>query len=63
MEKMELAEAVRILTLVAEDPDHGTRGAWEDQDAAACAILKELSRLRKENKTLRKELDRLEESI
>lgn len=62
MKKMELSEAVRILTLVANDPDHGTRGAWEDQDAAARAILKELSRLRKENKTLRKELTRLEES-
>ena len=62
MKKMELSEAVRILTLVASDPDHGARGAWEDQDVAARTVLKELKRLQQENKTLRKELDRLEES-
>ena len=58
MKKMELSEAVRILTLVADDPDHGTRGAWEDQDIAAKTVLKELKRLQRENKQLRGELDR-----
>lgn len=57
MEKMELPEAVRILTLVANDPDHGARGAWEDQDMAARTVLKELKRLQQENKKLRKGLD------
>lgn len=56
MEKMELSEAIRILTLVANDPDHGTRGACEDQDVAARAVLKELKRLQQENKKLRKGL-------
>ena len=58
MKKMELSEAVRILTLVADDPDHGTHGAWEDQDIAAKTVLKELKRLQRENKQLRGELDR-----
>lgn len=58
MKKMELSEAVRILTLVADDPDHGTRGAWEDQDIAAKTVLKELKRLQRENKQLCGELDR-----
>lgn len=62
MKKMELSEAVRILTLVANDPDHGAHGAWEDQDAAARIVLQELVRLQKENKALRKEFNRLEES-
>lgn len=62
MKKMELSEAVRILTLVANDPDHGARGAWEDQDVAARTVLRELTRLQKENKTLREGRDRLEES-
>lgn len=57
MEKIELPEAVRILTLVANDPDHGARGAWEDQDVAARTVLKELKRLQQENKKLRKGLD------
>lgn len=57
MEKTELSEAIRILTLVANDPDHGTRGAWEDQDVAARTVLKELKRLQQENKKLRKGLD------
>lgn len=58
MKKMELTEAVRILRLVADDPDHGTRGAWEDQDIAAKTVLNELKRLQRENKKLRGELDR-----
>lgn len=58
MKMMELDEAVRVLTLVAEDPDHGTRGAWEDQDVAARSVLRELDRLQKENEKLRKGLDR-----
>lgn len=62
MKKMELSVAVRILTLVADDPDHGARGAWEDQDAAARTVLTELKRLQQENKKLRKELDDKEES-
>lgn len=57
MKKMELSEAVRILRLVANDPDHGTRGAWEDQDIAAKTVLNELKRLQQENKQLRKGLD------
>lgn len=57
MKRMELSEAVRILTLVANDPDHGTHGAWEDQDVAARTVLKELKRLQQENKKLRKGLD------
>lgn len=56
--KMELREAKRILSLVAADPDHGARGAWEDQDVAARVILKELARLEKENSKLRGELER-----
>lgn len=55
---MELQEAKRVLSLVAADPDHGARGAWEDQDVAAQVILKELARLERENKQLRKELER-----
>lgn len=62
MNQMELSEAVRILKLVATDPDHGTRGAWEDQDVAARTVLKELTRLQQENRKLRKELDDKEES-
>lgn len=62
MGQMELSEAVRILKLVANDPDHGTRGAWEDQDVAARTVLKELTRLQQENRKLRKELDDKEES-
>ena len=57
--KMELREAKRILSLVAADPDHGARGAWEDQDVAARIILKELARLEKENSKLRGELERV----
>lgn len=57
--KMELREAKRILSLVAADPDHGARGAWEDQDVAARVILKELTRLEKENSKLRGELERV----
>lgn len=57
--KMELREAKRILSLVAADPDHGARGAWEDQDVAAWVILKELARLEKENNKLRGELERV----
>lgn len=57
--KMELREAKRILSLVAADPDHGARGAWEDQDVAARVILKELARLEKENSKLRGELERV----
>lgn len=59
---MELKEAKRILTLVANDPDHGMRGAWEDQDAAAKIVLRELSRLSCENKALKNELKNKEES-
>lgn len=62
MDQMELSEAVRILKLVANDPDHGARGAWEDQDVAARTVLKELTRLQQENRKLRKELDDKEES-
>ena len=51
--KMTLNEAKRILTLVANDPDHGLKGAWEDQDKAAKVILQELSRLEKENEQLK----------
>ena len=53
---MDLKEAKRILTLVARDPDHGTKGAWEDQDIAAKTVLRELSRLSRENKALKNEL-------
>lgn len=56
MKKMELSEAIRILTLVANNPDYGTRGAWEDQDIAAKTVLKELTRLQKENRKLQKGL-------
>lgn len=55
MKNMELRKAKRILSLVAADPDHGARGAWEDQDAAAGTVLAELARLETENKRLRKE--------
>ena len=57
--KMELWEAKRILSHIAADPDHGARGAWEDQDVAARVILKELARLEKENSKLRGELERV----
>ena len=60
MDQMKLSEAVRILTLVANDPDHGSRSAWEDQDVAARAVLNELKHLRQENRKLRKELDKEE---
>lgn len=60
MNQMKLSEAVRILTLVANDPDHGSRGAWEDQDVAARAVLNELKHLQQENRKLRKELDKEE---
>lgn len=56
--KMELQEAKRILSLVAADPDHGARGAWEDQDVAARIILKEMARLEMENSKLRKKFER-----
>ena len=49
---MSLEEAKRILTLVANDPDHGTQGAYEDQDAAARVVLTELARLEQENMRL-----------
>lgn len=62
MNQMELSEAVRILKLVANDPDRGARGAWEDQDVAARTVLKELTRLQQENRKLRKELDNKEVS-
>lgn len=42
---MNLEEAKRILTLVANDPDHGAMGAYEDQA--------ELARLEQENLRLR----------
>ena len=48
-EDMSLEEAKRILTLVANDPDHGAQGAYEDQDVAAGIILAELARLEQEN--------------
>lgn len=50
---MPLEEAKRILALVANDPDHGTQGAYEDQDVAAKVILAELARLERENARLR----------
>lgn len=53
---MELGEAKRILALVASNPDHGTQGAFEDQDIAAQVILKELRRLESENTALRRKL-------
>ena len=49
---MSLEEAKRILTLVANDPDHGAQGAYEDQDAAARVVLAELARLEQENMRL-----------
>lgn len=61
--KMELLEAKRILSLVAADPDHGARGAWEDQDVAARIILKELARLERENRKLRGELERVNKEV
>ena len=51
-ENMSLEEAKRILTLVANDPDHGDQGAYEDQDAAARVVLAELARLEQENMRL-----------
>lgn len=51
---MSLEEAKRILTLVANDPDHGAQGAYEDQDVAARVVLAELARLERENRRLRK---------
>ena len=53
---MDLQKAKEILTLVANDPSHGTQGAWEDQDIAAKVVLNELRRLERENRTLKKEL-------
>lgn len=50
---MSLEEAKRILTLVANDPDHGAQGAYEDQDVAARVVLAELARLKQENTRLR----------
>lgn len=50
---MSLEEAKRILALVANDPDHGTLGAFEDQDVAARVVLAELARLEQENARLR----------
>ena len=50
---MSLDEAKRILTLVANDQDHGTQGAYEEQDVAAKVILAELARLEQENLRLR----------
>lgn len=50
---MSLEEAKRILALVANDPDHGTQGAYEGQDVAAKVILTELARLEQENLRLR----------
>ncbi|WP_297872212.1 hypothetical protein [uncultured Oscillibacter sp.] len=50
---MNLEEAKRILALVANDPDHGAMGAYEDQDVAAKVILAELARLEQENLRLR----------
>lgn len=52
-EDMSLEEAKRILTLVANDPDHGAQGAYEDQDMAARVVLAELARLEQENLRLR----------
>ena len=52
-EDMSLEEAKRILTLVANDPDHGAQGAYEDQDVAAGIILAELARLEQEIARLR----------
>ena len=52
-EGMSLEEAKRILTLVANDPDHGTQGAYEDQDVAAKVVLAELARLEQETIRLR----------
>ena len=60
---MELLEAKRILSLFAADPDHGSRGAWEDQDVAARIILKELARLERENRKLRGELERVNKEV
>lgn len=57
MKKMKLSEAKRILTLVANDPDHGTQGAYENQDVASQIILAELRRLEQENKRLVRERD------
>lgn len=54
--KMDINEAKRILSLVANDPDHGEHGAWEDQDKAARVVLRELRRLETENKLLLKQL-------
>lgn len=50
---MSLEEAKRILALVANDPDHGAQGAYEDQDVAAGVIMAELARLEQENARLR----------
>lgn len=38
---------------MANDPDYGTQGAYEDQDVAAKVILAELVRLEQENLRLR----------
>ena len=59
--KMDINEAKRILSLVANDPDHGARGAWEDQDQAAGIVLRELRRLERENKSLLKQLSQKNE--
>lgn len=50
---MSLEEAKRILALVANDPDHGVQGAYEDQNVAARVVLAELARLEQENTRLR----------
>ena len=34
-------------------PDHGTQGAYEEQDVAARVVLAELARLEQENALLR----------
>ena len=52
-EDMSLEQAKRILTLVANDPDHGAQGAYEDQDVAARVVLAELARLEQENLRLK----------
>lgn len=59
--KMDIKEAKRILSLVANDPDRGARGAWEDQDQAAGIVLRELRRLERENKSLLKQLSQKNE--